>query len=769
MAANQPRLTWRARLARWLLKGADDSALYRLHPELRSRAHLVSLTSADQAAPDAGIDYADAADLYAAHVWVYRCIDVLANNFAPLPVCVVDSDGKVVKAHPVTALLDYVNPQQAPADLWRQWMVDMMLAGEEGWEMVKSKRGQEYVEIWPRQPHRVTVIAERGAEDYYRPAAYLYRAQTDRELKFPPDEFVFYRFFNPRNPWRGLSPIGAALVGIRIDQYVQAWGFNSFQRGARPDFALIAPQGITPSEKDRMAFDFESRYMGWENMGKPPILEQGITDVKVFSWPPKDVEWVQQREMSRDEVAAIFGVPPEIAGFGKDTYENFAKAEQVLFNEQIVPLAGFRDSVLTEWFGALGLLKPGERIDTDFSDVAALKEDKAGDYQAAVSFMQQGVPFNVVNDHFQLGFPALPGGDVGYISVALRPALASPGRPAPEIPPAIAPAAQMAATPETRGNGHITKRARTKAAPAFGSDAHAALWGAKQARLDPVADDFKRAVKRELQRQQNEIARRLRGQADYDLPLGERLGRGNWKGQAAAGIDLKAATSSVLFDLRDEAKKWEQVFEQYFVVAFREVGQAELTAILRDLDFNMESPDVVVALKHQLEAFALKLNDTTWTELTDIFQEAEANGESIQQISERLSAYYGDRKSDWQLERIARTTLNGAQSAASVLAYRQTEGVVQGMQWLSALKKETRPWHAAAHGQFRRLGEAFDIGGEALQYPGDPGGSASNIINCLCAVVPVVAEVGPDEELVPPENANMTVRPYEGGGNGTNP
>lgn len=46
----------------------------------------------------------------------------------------------------------------------------------------------------------------------------------------------------------------------------------------------------------------------------------------------------------------------------------------------------------------------------------------------------------------------------------------------------------------------------------------------------------------------------------------------------------------------------------------------------------------------------------------------------------------------------------------------------------------TRPAHAKADGQVRRVAESFSVGGEALLFPGDSRGSAENIINCHCFV-----------------------------------
>ena len=44
----------------------------------------------------------------------------------------------------------------------------------------------------------------------------------------------------------------------------------------------------------------------------------------------------------------------------------------------------------------------------------------------------------------------------------------------------------------------------------------------------------------------------------------------------------------------------------------------------------------------------------------------------------------------------------------------------------------TRDAHMEADGQRKPINEPFVVGGELLMYPGDPAGSAENIINCRC-------------------------------------
>jgi hypothetical protein len=62
---------------------------------------------------------------------------------------------------------------------------------------------------------------------------------------------------------------------------------------------------------------------------------------------------------------------------------------------------------------------------------------------------------------------------------------------------------------------------------------------------------------------------------------------------------------------------------------------------------------------------------------------------------------------------------------------------VDGHEWLS-LGSNPRAAHAAASGQIRPIDKPFFVGGEWLQHPGDPSGSAGNVINCHCAELPVL-------------------------------
>jgi HK97 family phage portal protein len=394
-------------------------------PELEGRVHILSQEAGQAVAELEG--YTDYCQVYGVYTWVRKAIDKIADNLAPLPVRVVEGDGEALDDHAISRLLATGNDSTNPADLWRRWVVHMMLGGEAFLEVVGSRPGGggKPLELWPRRPDWVKVLPDVAPERrlYPRVAGYLYSQEGGRdEVAIEPEAMVHSRFYNPLSPWRGLAPIAAVREGITIDLFAQAWSKRFLKQGARPDYAVIAPEGITRTEREDLQAQLMQEYSGAENWHKPIVLEQRITDIRPFSFAPKDIEWLEQRKFSRDEVGAIFGVPDEIMGFGRDTYENFETALKVLWVLTLVPLAGHRDMSLTHFFSRVRAdLKPGQRIETDLSAVGVLQEDIGPKLEHASRLWAMAVPFNVIDERLKLGIGPIPGGDVGYLPYALMP------------------------------------------------------------------------------------------------------------------------------------------------------------------------------------------------------------------------------------------------------------------------------------------------------------------------------------------------------------
>ena len=375
-------------------------------PDLANRVHVYSEYSDSKAQPaDQADDYYE---IYGTYVWARKAISKIAENVRSLPIYVYDRNNEAMEGHLLSQLLQRGNDAMSPSQFWEQYVIYLMLAGEAPIEIVPDGRNRPS-EMWLREPQWMYVRPDVSPERIYYPtvAGYVYRPEgkhTD-PLEFEPGMVIFDKLFNPSNPWRGIAPIHAVREGIVIDLFAQAYSKTFLRNNARPDFAIVAKQLLTDGERDRIGAEFLQRHSGAENWHRPAILDDGA-EIAPFSFAPKDTEWLQQRSFSRDEVGAIFGVPDEIMGYGKDTYENFQTALETFWTLTLKPLCDHRDDVLNHHFRyRMPLLKPGEYIATDFSDVGVMQEDLTPRVAMAEVLTRMGYDLNAVNERFDLGMP----------------------------------------------------------------------------------------------------------------------------------------------------------------------------------------------------------------------------------------------------------------------------------------------------------------------------------------------------------------------------
>lgn len=121
----------------------------------------------------------------------------------------------------------------------------------------------------------------------------------------------------------------------------------------------------------------------------------------------------------------------------------------------------------------------------------------------------------------------------------------------------------------------------------------------------------------------------------------------------------------------------------------------------------------------------------TWARARGQLIEGFAAGESIEELSARLTSV-----TNWSTSRaatVARTEIISA-SNAGALAEIRTVNPDASKQWMATKDDRTREWHREADGETVLLGGTFTVGGEELDFPGDPEGRPDNIINCRCTL-----------------------------------
>lgn len=198
------------------------------------------------------------------------------------------------------------------------------------------------------------------------------------------------------------------------------------------------------------------------------------------------------------------------------------------------------------------------------------------------------------------------------------------------------------------------------------------------------------------------------------------------------------------------------------------------------LSFDVKNPAVRGVLA-QLGRKITNIADTTRQDIMRAIDDGWEKGYSIPHVADLIRSYSRD-VAPVRATMIARTELIGAVNGGShaVATLAQTWGAANGQPplqkiWLSAEDEKVRDDHVEAAetygaGNGIALDEPFQIGGAAMQYPGDPDGPADEVINCRCAIsyeegeVPGggVSDVSPDAAPIDDEATTASATTLEG-------
>lgn len=347
---------------------------------------------------------------YNANVWVYRCIQAIAQGVAGVPwmLYMVDSKGerKEILGHDLLKLLDKPNEFMSRYELFEAYAAYALIAGNSYLDMVGPDDKAKPRELWPLRPDRMKIVPH--STEFI--AGYIYGVGGN-EVPLERSRIAHLRIFNPIDDLFGLSQIEVAGRGIDNDNAANAWNNSLLNNGARPTGALVTDEVLTESQYDNLKNEMDKNIRGSKNAGKPMLLEGGLK-WQEMGLNPKDMEFINAKKISILEICAAFGVPPEIVGYGESkTYANYAEARKALYEDAVIPLLyKVRDKLnatLVKKFGDNLVLEP------NLDAVEALQENRDAVYKRA----QEAYKSELLTKNearAELGYEDIEGGEEFY-------------------------------------------------------------------------------------------------------------------------------------------------------------------------------------------------------------------------------------------------------------------------------------------------------------------------------------------------------------------
>jgi HK97 family phage portal protein len=266
-------------------------------------------------------------------VWVYACASKIAS-------CVALPGWTVYKRKPNKELEEVneealfnlfnlrVNALYTSADFFEMWALYLALNGK-FFCMFDN----------PVRPTSLTVLKpfemEVKAGQTFENAVVNYRYQNETDIK--PELILWSKFFDPLDFYDGLSPIRAAARTIDTENAAISWNKDSFDNMGIPPGAIQvqnAPKTLITKLKERWREDVA----GPKNARMPIIMDAEKMSYINFGLSQIDMDFLNQRKVTRTEICAAFGVPGQCVGDPEgQTYANYEQAVISLWNETIIP------------------------------------------------------------------------------------------------------------------------------------------------------------------------------------------------------------------------------------------------------------------------------------------------------------------------------------------------------------------------------------------------------------------------------------------------
>jgi HK97 family phage portal protein len=150
--------------------------------------------------------------------------------------------------------------------------------------------------------------------------------------------------------------VQAASIAIDTDNAAAVWNWKFFENSARPNMAIEVPTAIDSDTRERLESGWSNKFKGTNNSHKPVFLTGGMK-ISDFGPSQKEMDFVEARKYSRDEIFAIFKVPKACIGLGEGASGNLniKPFETMLMKNAVQPLAvKIQEVISIGLFGSIG-------------------------------------------------------------------------------------------------------------------------------------------------------------------------------------------------------------------------------------------------------------------------------------------------------------------------------------------------------------------------------------------------------------------------------
>ncbi|NSW92310.1 MAG: phage portal protein [Firmicutes bacterium] len=254
------------------------------------------------------------------YVTVYACARILAETIGSLPLFVYrekpSGGSDKARDHPLYWLLhDEPNEEMDSLTLRETISGHMALSGN-GYGILQHNRRGQVIDIYPWDWHAIRPDRDKETRE-------LFYWITDRgkEERLPVEKVLHVHLWGP-DGIVGYSPIRIAREAVGLGLAATEFAARFYGQGMNMGGVLEHPLSLSDKAYERLRKSLEEEGAGLANSWRPLILEEGMKYNRI-PMPLKDAQFIEQQKFNRDEICALFRVPPHmVANLERSTHNN---------------------------------------------------------------------------------------------------------------------------------------------------------------------------------------------------------------------------------------------------------------------------------------------------------------------------------------------------------------------------------------------------------------------------------------------------------------
>lgn len=262
---------------------------------------------------------------------VDRCIEVLSDSIGKLPIYVMERSTRKRVDHPLNEILT-IRPNEAQTPTVAKKMIEANRnCGGNGYAwIIRSPTSLAPESIIPVPYELVQPWLDSGGSLWYT----VIHPFTGEPMTVHRMDMLHTMAYT-HNGYKGISVLSRASEVIGAGRAAQQYNLSYYANGGQPAGVLqadadlsgykeiILPDGSKRmvSLKDMVRNEWEKRHSGPTNAQKIAVLDHGLKYTPI-SISNKDAQFVEQSELSVQDIARFFGVPLYKLQAGKQSYSS---------------------------------------------------------------------------------------------------------------------------------------------------------------------------------------------------------------------------------------------------------------------------------------------------------------------------------------------------------------------------------------------------------------------------------------------------------------